>query len=87
MYLKCVKFNDYIYRGTAVDVKYAMHCSHIVFWRIQSCVIITQGFWNRGILRHISIKQSGTKPNYVAKKLATKFGNHFAQVTKIGSQH
>ena len=31
--------------------------------------------------------QSGTKPNLVAKILATKFGDHLALATKIGSQH
>ena len=33
------------------------------------------------------IQQSGTKPNLVAKILATKFGDRLALATKIGSQH
>ena len=37
--------------------------------------------WNR------TIDQSGTKPNLVAKILATKIGNLWTQATKIGSQH
>ena len=32
-------------------------------------------------------EQSGTKPNLVAKILATNFGNLWAKATKIGSQH
>ena len=33
------------------------------------------------------LKQSGTKLNLVAKLLANKIGNLWAQATKIGSQH
>ena len=31
--------------------------------------------------------EHGTKPNLVAKNLATKIGNLWAKATKIGSQH
>ena len=34
-----------------------------------------------------SSEQSGTKPNLVAKILATNFGDHLASVTKISSQN
>ena len=32
-------------------------------------------------------EQSGTKPNLVAKILATNFGDRLAKATKIGSQN
>ena len=76
------------WHGSYAVVARVKFCSHMMPY---TRVTLKQIFHQISITMEKSIvkwtHQSGTKPNLVAKILATKIGNLLAWATKIGSQH